>query len=48
MQGEGAVEEQVGNAASIAGLLITTEAMIAEKPQRADAGRGMSDMGGMM
>jgi len=42
------------NAASIAGLLITTEAMIAEKPQKSGAGHGMSDMdamsgmGGMM
>lgn len=35
------------NAASIAGLLITTEAMVAQKPDKADAGTEMSDMGGM-
>ena len=36
------------DAASIAGLLITTEAMIAEKPEpKAAAGGGMPDMGGM-
>jgi chaperonin GroEL len=37
-------------AASVAGLLITTEAMVAEKPEKT-SGRGMSDigsMGGMM
>ena len=36
------------NAASIAGLLITTEAMIAQKPEMAGAGSEMSDMGGVM
>ncbi|MCV2864384.1 chaperonin GroEL [Albidovulum sediminicola] len=36
------------NAASIAGLLITTEAMVAQKPKEAAAGSEMSDMGGMM
>ena len=36
------------NAASIAGLLITTEAMVAQKPKEAGAGSEMSDMGGMM
>lgn len=35
------------NAASIAGLLITTEAMVAQKPEKASAGSEMSDMGGM-
>ncbi len=35
------------NAASIAGLLITTEAMVAQKPERAGAGSEMSGMGGM-
>jgi chaperonin GroEL len=35
------------NAASIAGLLITTEAMVAQRPQKARAGSEMSDMGGM-
>ena len=35
------------NAASIAGLLITTEAMVAQKPEKAGAGSTMSDMGGM-
>ncbi|MFT7252750.1 MAG: chaperonin GroEL [Paracoccaceae bacterium] len=33
-------------AASVAGLLITTEAMVADKPEKA-SGRGMSDMGSM-
>lgn len=36
------------NAASIAGLLITTEAMVAQKPEKVAAGREMSDVGGMM
>ena len=38
------------NAASIAGLMITTEAMIADKPKAdsQDHGGGMPDMGGMM
>ncbi|MBM1218624.1 chaperonin GroEL [Ponticoccus sp. SC2-23] len=36
------------NAASIAGLLITTEAMVAQKPERSSAGREMSEMDGMM
>ncbi|SLN78031.1 chaperonin GroEL [Roseisalinus antarcticus] len=35
------------NAASIAGLLITTEAMVAQKPEKAGAGSEMSDMGAM-
>ena len=36
------------DAGSIAGLLITTEAMVADKPQKdAPAGGGMPDMGGM-
>ncbi len=36
------------NSSSIAGLMLTTEAMIAEKPQEAGAGGGgMPDMGGM-
>ncbi|MEO0763883.1 MAG: chaperonin GroEL, partial [Pseudomonadota bacterium] len=37
------------DAASVAGLLITTEAMVAEKPEPkgAPAGGGMPDMGGM-
>jgi chaperonin GroEL len=33
-------------AASVAGLLITTEAMVADKPEKT-SGRGMSDMGSM-
>ncbi|MEN8708404.1 MAG: chaperonin GroEL [Paracoccaceae bacterium] len=38
------------DAASVASLLITTEAMIADKPEKggAPAGGGMPDMGGMM
>ena len=35
------------DAASVASLLITTEAMIANKPEPAGAGGGMPDMGGM-
>jgi chaperonin GroEL len=34
-------------AASVAGLMITTEAMIADKPEDKAAGGGMPDMGGM-
>ncbi len=35
------------NAASIAGLLLTTEVLIADKPEEAGGGGGMPDMGGM-
>ena len=35
------------DAASVAGLLITTECMVAEKPEPKAAGGGMPDMGGM-
>jgi chaperonin GroEL len=37
------------DAASVAGLLITTEAMVADKPAKegAGGGGGMPDMGGM-
>ena len=35
------------NAASVAGLLITTECMVAELPQEAAAPMGGGDMGGM-
>ena len=35
------------DAASIAGLLITTEAMVADRPDKAGAGGSMSDMSGM-
>ncbi|PZX16587.1 chaperonin GroEL [Palleronia aestuarii] len=43
------VRHALQDAASIASLLITTEAMIADKPQKegAGAGGGMPDMGGM-
>ena len=34
------------NAARVAGLLLTTEALIAEKPEK-KMGGGMPDMGGM-
>jgi chaperonin GroEL len=34
-------------AGSIAGLMVTTEAMVAEAPQENNAGGGMPDMGGM-
>ncbi len=35
------------NAASVAGLLLTTESVIADKPEPEGAGAGMPDMGGM-
>jgi len=35
------------DAASVAGLLITTEAMVADEPEKKGAGGGMPDMGGM-
>ncbi len=41
------VRTALEDAASIAGLLITTEAMVAEKPEPKGAGGGMPDMGGM-
>ena len=42
------VRTALQDAASVAGLLITTEAMVAEKPQKKAAGPGMPpDMGGM-
>ena len=41
------VRTALEDAASIAGLLITTEAMIADKPSKEGAGGGMPDMGGM-
>jgi chaperonin GroEL len=43
------VRTALEDASSIAGLLITTEAMIADKPEKAGApaGGGMPDMGGM-
>jgi len=42
------VRTALEDAASIAGLLVTTEAMIADKPKKDDnAGGGMGDMGGM-
>ena len=46
------VRAALQDAASVAGLLITTEAMVAEKPEKKDPmpagpGGGMGDMGGM-
>ena len=43
------VRTALQNAASVASLLITTEAMIAELPKKegAGGGGGMPDMGGM-
>ncbi|MGB5211263.1 MAG: chaperonin GroEL [Gammaproteobacteria bacterium] len=35
------------NATSVAGLLLTTEAMVAELPKKDESGGGMPDMGGM-
>jgi len=40
------VRTALQDAASIAGLLITTEAMVAERPEKSNGG-GMPDMGGM-
>jgi len=42
------VRTALQNAASVAGLLVTTEAMIADLPKTEAAGGGMPDMGGMM
>ena len=41
------VRTALEDAASIAGLLITTEAMVADKPSKDGASGGMPDMGGM-
>jgi chaperonin GroEL len=41
------VRTALEDAASIAGLLVTTEAMIADAPKKESAGGGMPDMGGM-
>jgi chaperonin GroEL len=41
------VRTALQDAASIAGLMITTEAMVAETPEKKDGGGGMPDMGGM-
>jgi len=41
------VRSALQDAASVAGLLITTEAMVADKPEPKGAGGGMPDMGGM-
>jgi chaperonin GroEL len=41
------VRTALQDAASVAGLLITTEAMIADKPEKKQAGPPMPDMGGM-
>jgi chaperonin GroEL len=41
------VRTALQDAASVAGLLITTEAMVAEKPQKEAAAPAMPDMGGM-
>ena len=42
------VRTALEDAASVAGLLITTEAMVADQPEKAGAaGGGMPDMGGM-
>src|SRR5690606_28529559 len=40
------VRTALQDAASVASLLITTEAMVAEKPEEKPAGGGMPDMGG--
>ena len=42
------VRTALQDAASVAGLMITTEAMVAEKPEpKSPHGHGMPDMGGM-
>ena len=42
------VRSALQDAASIAGLLITTEAMIADKPEEKDSSPAMPPMGGGM
>ncbi len=42
------VRTALQNAASVAGLLVTTEVMIADLPRKDGAGVGMPDMGGVM
>jgi chaperonin GroEL len=41
------VRTALEDAASVSGLLITTEAMVADKPEPKGQGGGMPDMGGM-
>jgi chaperonin GroEL len=41
------VRTALEDAASVAGLLITTEAMVADKPKKDDGAPAMPDMGGM-
>ena len=41
------VRTALQDAASVAGLLVTTEAMIAERPEKKSAGGGMPPGGGM-
>lgn len=41
------VRTAMQNAASVAGLLVTTEAMIADLPKKDATGGGMPDMSGM-
>jgi chaperonin GroEL len=41
------VRSALQNAASVAGLLITTEAMVAEKPEPKEPMPAAPDMGGM-
>ena len=41
------VRTEIQDAASVAGLLVTTEAMVAEKPEKKDAAAAMPDMGDM-
>ncbi len=41
------VRTALQDAASVAGLLVTTEVMVADKPEEKGAGGGMPDMGGM-
>ncbi|MEO0945811.1 MAG: chaperonin GroEL, partial [Pseudomonadota bacterium] len=42
------VRTALEDAASVAGLLITTEAMVADKPAKEAAAPAMPDMAGMM
>jgi chaperonin GroEL len=37
----------LSNAASVAAMFLTTEAVVADKPEETKAGNGMPDMGGM-
>ncbi|MEY8742333.1 hypothetical protein AB9M62_22930 [Bacillales bacterium AN1005] len=41
------IRSALQNAGSVAAMFLTTEAVVADKPEPAGAGAGMPDMGGM-